>query len=579
MTLPAPAPKTMLQQARASQKARAGNADLKLTAALMRDDHWAKGEGWTGPRPRPDSSADTTNVARVTEEIRRNFVSRNLPENVVSRHVYGIAGREPLLGITAKDLADGQEPGDEQKKQAGDYLAAFREWWDNSGVWLSIQQALKNAVWSGKGTLRLFIPKSKLQPMEAEGEEALGIPGGLTLGQALGYVSVHAPAWDAAGVLRDGDQRVTCAYYRYTDEQDREHWELQERLDGKTRVIPDARAGADTQEFTDYDVSNLLIFEVSLDPLVKHSIRSLALFADKTLTMGSRNIDLGGFVERTILNAQMPGKWVEDKSASAGRRFVPEPYHVGAGVTNFLSGVAVMQPDPNDPKKLVPSGQFSSPSVQYKDPTGWNVFGETFSAIREAIFDEAKQLHVLITGDASASGVSRQQAVNDFLSSLEPTRMALEQMVRWLMSTVLRLGLDIVGRPGEWDAYKATVQARTSAVQPTSAEVESALNLRKAGLISRKTFYSRVGIEEAEAEAAAIAAEGITPDVALVILPTLPVPWLQMKVAQMAWPALGLTDQDVARQKELDTAGPQKAQGGAPEPQPGNEGGDGQPGV
>lgn len=44
-------------------------------------------------------------------------------------------------------------------------------------------------------------------------------------------------------------------------------------------------------------MSDLLLFEVNLDPLVKESIRRLARFGNKTLTMGSRNIDLGGFIE------------------------------------------------------------------------------------------------------------------------------------------------------------------------------------------------------------------------------------------------------------------------------------------
>ncbi|WP_022802232.1 hypothetical protein [Deinococcus ficus] len=184
-------------------------------------------------------------------------------------------------------------------------------------------------------------------------------------------------------------------------------------------------------------MSDLLLFEVSLDPLVKECIRRLARFGNKTLTMGSRNIDLGGFIERTILNAQMPSEWKDDPTALGGRRFIPSTYNVGSGVTNFLSGTAIMTPDPTDPKRLVPSGNFASPSIVYKEPVSWDTFGDTFAAVREAIFEEARQLHGLISGDATASGVSRVQAVQDFLTSLKPTLMALEQLLRWLMNTVL----------------------------------------------------------------------------------------------------------------------------------------------
>lgn len=560
MTAPAATIKTPLQRAKDAQQARATDTALKLTRQMMQDDHWANGEGWTGPIPALDESKESgANVARISAEIRRGFVSRNLPENVVSRHVYGITGREPLLGITPRRaVPDGQEPAEQDKARIKEYWDAWTDWWDNSGAWLPVQQAIRTAVWSGKGTLRLFIPRSKLVALpgqvDDQGRPLRGIPKNISLSEALSYVSVQAPEWDQAGIVRDGEGRVTSAYYRYKDEQGQERWELQERIDGQTLVTPAATGNAaDPSDL--YPVSDLLLFEVSLDPLVKESIRRLARFGNKTLTMGSRNIDLGGFIERTILNAQMPGEWVPDEKAHGGRRFVPSTYNVGAGVTNFLSGTAIMTPDPKDPKRLVPSGNFASPSIVYKDPVGWDTFGDTFAAVREAIFEEARQLHVLISGDATASGVSRVQAVQDFLTSLEPTRMALEQLLRWLMTTVLSLGLHFTGRRAEWDAYKATAQARVSVVQPTPEQIKTANEMRDARRISYKTWCSMVGIEEPEAEQAALAAEPITQDVALVLLERAPT-WVGLRALSIAFPALGITEQDVAAQRELELAQP-----------------------
>lgn len=559
MTAPAATTKTPLQRAKDAQQARATNADLTLTAQMMRDDHWADGQGWTGPLPSADGPGAADNVARLSAEIRRGFVSRNLPENVVSRHVYGITGREPLLGISPRrPVPEGQQPSEADRKRIAEFWDAWTSWWDNSGAWLPVQQAIRTAVWSGKGTLRLFVPRSKLAllpgQVDDQGRPLRGIPTGLSLADALGYVSVQAPEWDQAGIVRDGEGRVTSAYYRYKDEQEQERWELQERIDGQTLVTPAATgSAADPSDL--YPVSDLMLFEVSLDPLVKESIRRLARFGNKTLTMGSRNIDLGGFIERTILNAQMPGEWKDDPTALGGRRFIPSTYNVGAGVTNFLSGTAIMTPDPKDPKRLVPSGNFASPSIVYKDPVSWDTFGDTFAAVREAIFEEARQLHVLISGDATASGVSRVQAVQDFLTSLEPTRMALEQLLRWLMNTVLSLGLHFTGRRAEWDAFKATAQARVSVVQPTPEQIKTANEMRDARRISYKTWCSLVGIEEPETEQSALAAEPITQDVALVLLDKAPT-WVGLKALSMAFPALGITESDVAAQRELDLAQP-----------------------
>ncbi|MFC4639812.1 hypothetical protein [Deinococcus hohokamensis] len=564
MTAPAAPTKTPLQRAKDAQQARADKPDLKLTHKMMQDDHWADGAGWSGPLPEIDGTRDgATNVARITAQIQRGFVSRNLPENVVTRHVYGIAGREPLLGIsTRRKLTDAQKPSAEEQARLTEYWDAYQEWWDNAGAWLVVQQALKTAVWSGKGTLRLFVPRSKLQDVQGPNGPAKGVPGGLTLAQALGFISVHAPEWDQAGVIRDTDRRVTGAYYRYADELGQEHWELQKRGTFRdaagtevkgTKVTANA-TGADTDPADLYPVSDLLLFEVSLDPLIKESIRRLSKFGNKTLTMGSRNIDLGGFVERTILNAQMPGEWIKDNTALDGRRFIPKPYNVGAGVTNFLSGTAILVPDPKDPKRMIPSGNFANPSINYKDPVGWSTFGDTFEAVRQAVFEEARQLHVLITGDAMANGISRVQAVQDFITSLEPTRMALEQLLRWLIGTVLALGLHFTGRRAEWEAFKATAQARVSVVQPTPEQIKRANEMRDARRISYKMWCSLVGIEEPEAEQAALAAEPITQDVALVILEKAPA-WVGLRALSIAFPALKISEEDIAAQREADLGG------------------------
>lgn len=556
-----PLSKTPLQRAKDAYNARAGNHELKLAAALIADDAFASGAGWSGPLPKPQPgqpATDSSNISRITTEIKREFVSRNMLDNLVTRHVHGIAGRDPLQGFKVRrHLKDGEKPSKDEQARLDEFQQAYTNWWDNSGVWLNVQQALKNAVWSGKGTLRLFVPRSKLKVIREEnGQPVYGIPGGLSLADALGFISVHAPEWNQAGVLRDGDRRVTGAYYRYTDEAQQDRWELMERVDEggqtQTRVTPQATGNAAEDAFTDYPVSDLLIFEVSLNPLIKSSIVTLAKFLNKTLTMGSRNINLGGFVERTIMNAQMPGKMVDGK-------FVPDTYEVGLGSTGYLSGLPIKRVDP-DTGRVEPTGGYTTPTIQYKDPIQWEpTFGKTIEGVREQLFDEAKQLHVLITGDATANGVSRQQAVNDFMTSLEPTRMALEQLLRWLMTTVLSLGLHFTDRLAEFEEFTATAQARASAVQPTTPEIDQALKLHEAGMISEETAMLRCGIEEVEQERARRQREGITPALAFKIAAAAPAPFITMKAFQIAFPALNIQDSDIEAQREIDLAKPEPA--------------------
>lgn len=556
VTLPPAA--ALLKAGQEALSKRTGSAALILTAELFAGDHWAGGKGWNGPLPKEAGEAATL----VMGEVERTFVSRNLLRDVVERHRNGIAGREPLWSLLPRRaLKKGEKPIEAEQTQLDEYAAALTDWWDEGNAWRAVQQALDTALWSGTGHIRLFIGADSLDPIapDEQGRPRRGIRPGLSLAEALQRINIHAPSWKQSAVTRNIEGRVTGAVHAWEDEKGTTHYEVQEREEGNTIIHADllpAGTDAEGRPPMRLPVPDLLLYEITLPPLVTDSIRRLSKFLDKTLTMGSRNIDLGGFTETTILNAQMPeGKWVDDPQ-SPGRKTWrrAEPHLKGAGAVNYINGFALLKEDPDTGKKI-PSG-ITTPSVIYKDPTPFQVFKDSLMTAREMIYDEARQLHVLITGDAAANGVSRQQAVNDFLSSLEPTRIALEHLLRWLFSTVLTLGLHFAGRTDEATQVRVRVQARTSAVQPTAAEVESALKLHATGVISEENFLQRVGVEDVDAERATRLAEGITPALALRIVDAAPAPWIATRALQLAFPALGILDEHVQAQRELDYSAP-----------------------
>lgn len=546
----------ILVDGKAQLEARAANKTLQLTAALMAGDHWAAGAGWVGPLPM-EASAE---AAKIGLEIQRTFVSRNLMRDVVERHRNGIAGREPLWTLPPRRIAaPDDKPTAAEAARGAEYSGALTGWWENTSVWLDIHHALDLALWSERGYLRLYIPDDALDDLgpDGQGRPQRGIPAGQTLEQVMNRIRVHAPLHGQATVTRTGDGRETGAVYAWTDAAKRTHYEVQELERGRVIVHPDLLpAGTDALPPTEYPLGAMLMHEIQLPAIVTDSIRRLNLMLNKTFTMGSRNIDLGAFTETTILNAQMPrGEWVPDPGAPGGKVWQKaRPHMTGPGVRNYISGLPIMREDPETGRQVVAG--IATPSIDHRDPTPFTVFSDTAYAAREMIYDEARQLHVLITGDAAANGVSRQQAVNDFMSSLEPTRIALEKALRWLLGTVLDLALYLAGRAGEAADYRVRVQARASAVQPTAAEVESALKLHQEGAISEETFYARIGVEDVDAERAARQREGITPTIALRILDRAPVAWIGVRALQLAFPALGISDADVQAQREVDLSGP-----------------------
>ena len=544
------------------QSARANDATLKLTAGMMAGDLWQAGTGWNGPLPMPGPGQSNTDVARVSGEIERTFVSRNLPRDIVRRHGHGVAGREPLWNLLPRRiLKKGEELRADEQAFIDEATGALVDWWEESGAWAAICSALATALSLKRATVRVFIHRdATVEESDGQGGTVRVIPAGLSLSEAARRISVHAPTWDQAGVVRDLDGKVTGGYFTRQETPTQTRWEIHERVSegGRllTRVHPWATgSGTDLEPPADYPVPDLLVYELELPTLITDSVQRLAKMANKILMMGSRNVDLGGFLERTILGAEMPGEW--QKGADGKEKFVPRTYNVGPGVTNFLSGKKLYSRNP-DTQAMEPTGGFTTPSITYKDPAAFSVFSEGFREAREAILDEASQLHVLIAGDASASGVSRQQAVNDFMTSLEPTKAALEALVRWLLSTVLGLALHFTGRAGELDAYRVRVQGRLTAVQPTSEEVKTALKLHEAGAISMETLRARAGVDDGDAEQAAITAEGITPALAMRILDRAPT-WVGLQALALALPALGITPADVAAQREIDLAAPAPA--------------------
>lgn len=548
----------ILKAGQEALSARAGSATLKLTAELFAGDHWAKGEGWVGPLPR---SSDGQLTALIDTEVKRIFVSRNLLRDVVERHRNGIAGREPLWTITPRrGLKKGEKPNADEQQRIDNFSAALTEWWDENSVWPAVQTALDTALWSGTGYLRLFISAHDLDALPGvEGQNQRGILAGKSLPDIMRKISIHAPAWAQTTITRDLDGRSTGAVHAWTGEDKQTHYEVQERQGDKITLHPDLRSGGqDNPERPAIEYpTDLLVYELRLTPLVTESIRRLNLWLNKTLTMGSRNIDLGGFTETTIINAQVPeGKFVDDPQ-NPGKKVwkAPAKYIKGGGTINYVNGFAQMRLNA-DTGKMEPVG-VTTPSVIHKDPTPFQVFKDTFMAAREMIYDEAKQLHVLITADGSVNGVSRQQAVNDFLSSLEATRIQLEAMLRWLLGTVLKLALHLQGKAdgrsaASADDLRVRVQARVSAIQPTPQDIEAALKLEAAGKISEETAMQRCGVEDVQAERDTRAAEGITPALALVIASAAPAPFIAMRALMLAFPALGLTEQDVEAQKAID---------------------------
>lgn len=468
---------------------------------LYAGDAWLDGLGWLGPRP----SAGEADAASVLLEIRRAFVSKNAVKEVVNRHRGGVIGQEPQWKLTVRralgKVTEVQDDGttkevDEQPTEAEQALiaeaeAALTEWWDERGAHGELKRATVAVLLAHRGLLRLFVPPGLL---------INGSVPRADLTTSMGRVYLHAPDPTQATVTTDAATQQQAGIYVYADEEaDKQKNERAELvyLDDLGRTVIRILGGEQEDAAAPLDLGgHLTIYELERDALITPQVRQLQALLNMALTMLARNSVLGGFLERILLNVQLPGHY---EGEGLDRRFIPDTFRVGAGTTNALMGATY-----TDEQGMT---RMASPSVVYRDPVPVVTFVDTKREAYMGILEETDQLHALISGDATASGESRKQARADFKTSLLDTQAELNQAGRWLLETVLAMGAAFSGQPGRFAELRAVFECRLDTGPISSDDQREVRENVKAGLLSEETGMAEIGVQDVDAEKAKIAEE------------------------------------------------------------------------
>jgi hypothetical protein len=491
--------------------------DAEANRLYYLGDHWQTGRAWAGPSV---DKADNDSAV-VLAKIQTQFTSANKIAEVVDRHVDGVLGREvswmlESAGAAAQDTPaeeepeeDGDQPPAEKPEPKKDPLVSEAEelltaWWDKRGMTQLMKDACAQVLHSQKANLRLYIPNGLL-------EDDGTLPVVSDLSEAMDLLYVDVPALESAGMVEDKSTKQRAGIYTWKDEEDNgTDWveitylvddpaDMKKKLTVLRVFQADSKDGPATIML---DLAgNLLMHEIKVPrPMVTAQMRSLQAQYNKSLTMMGHNSDMAGFLERTILNGELPGTWELDKTAPGGKRFKPDPVRMGARTVNFIKGIEVDAG--NEGGKTV-----VTPSIVYRDPVPVTTFVDTFTAYYAAILEEAKQTHVLLSKDAGASGESRLQARQDFLKSLNDTKPLLDEAVRWLLTTVLELACHVGKQVGRFRSLRPVSQIKPDAGPLTLEERKQISDDYKAGLRSRESTMALLGVDDVDAEIKRIDAE------------------------------------------------------------------------
>lgn len=506
-------------------------AELKERRDYYLGQHWRDGDGWIGPWPtvaEGATRAESMGIAQLQLEIKRGFTPRNAIKEVTDRHSGGVCGVEPRWTFTADgiavllpgrraprvaapakppELTPEQQQAEREREtnrvqkqaQIERVNALVTKWWDARGAAQTMIELARVLLRASVATVRVFIPPSAL-----DDETVGGKPTGrkqlrvTSIEDALN--KIHVEVYDAevgrvvndptsladvgiklaqrGGTKADPSSERTVAELTYLDDQRRT---VLETIDGDNKASVSFDLGG-----------NLLMFTVTRAMF----LTSEAIAAQKALnfanTMIPRNVATSGFLEEVITNARVPGHW-EEKDGR--RQYIPDPIVRGPGAMNVWQGHELE--DANGNKSM------TTPGVHWRDPSDPS---STIKAKREHysdVLEECQQAHALIAGDAVASGVSRQQARADFLSSLRLTQAPIERAGRWLIETVARLAdalssadLKSTATAGLRPVFSCYLDTGPLSPEERVANRDDATS----GLLSVSTAIERGGIVDVDAE-------------------------------------------------------------------------------
>lgn len=449
-------------------------------------DHWQGGSAWAGPIPETsDSDYDT-----VVEEIERGLASKNVVKEIVDRAANAVTGRKPVWDIKPKrSVTDDTPITPEEEARITQAKNLLENWIEEKEFDKYISKALRQTLLAGKSTLRLFIPAGFV----VNGTVSVDTDSPL---QNL-YLDAPHPLAGTVAVDPNSREKIAVFLGKMGDDDTAEISYLLPVATENGRVTETALmmgdAGSPDVAEVQMDLGGKLpMHQMEMPRLVTEQVVSMQKAINLNLTMMTRNSVLGGFLERVILNGQLPGHYEEGENGEA--EFVRDEFVTGAGSVNSISGVPII----NEATGQVTN--YTTPSIMYRDPVTPDTFLKGANEMYRMVLESSDQLHALISGDAAASGESRRQAVASFFSYLKTPKQEVDKAGRWTLESVLAYAGFLTGNPDLFADLRVTYESKLDMGAIPTAEIDLTERLVNVGIMSLETAREKVGIEDPDAE-------------------------------------------------------------------------------
>jgi hypothetical protein len=484
---------------------RSGVNPITVNRRFFQGDHWQNGDGWIGPHPELDNTA----FQDVMQEIANLFTSKNVVRECTLRHALGVVGRNIQWGFTPVDptVNENGVPPEQTQKLIKEAEALLRPWLLKRKVGTILRDAVCTLLLSERAGLQLMIPPGLVTDRDGDGNLVIKAS---SVAEALEYIFPEHPLPDNACVITDQMTKLDAGLWRYTTgesgdelagsetpsttpDDDTEHVAIcfvDEDGDTVIRVFREDKDEATMQSFLDLG-GRIPMFEMRRAALITVQVQQSQRALNLAETMIPRTAITSGFMERIMIDAQLPGEPEVVEGEETGR-WIEKPFYVGAGTTNFLESSTFEDEEGRIKAKHA--------DVKWREPISADGPIKASDKHYRSILDEVSQLHVVMAGDSNPSGSSRLTARIEYLATLQLTQGEVEAAFRFLVDTTLAMAEALAGTPGK---YTKTLRAQCACrldggplLPAERAAIESSIGKT----ISQETAMMLVGIEDVEAE-------------------------------------------------------------------------------
>jgi hypothetical protein len=499
----------------AARRARGGKSAVNMYSGDM----WDYGKGYIGPVP----VTGDTHYGDILLNIKRTFVGRNVIEEVVDRQVDALLSKSPDWKIYNKTaVKEGKKTPDTQtettqsdsletaaEKEMGitDVVAdpkiseaemLLSEVWNKAKLGDALKDSLTSRMISGRGILRLYLHGSFLKKQD-QIKDFLDI---------AKYVRVEWIPNDKANVLDDGTDRLSIVELSpkkdktkkleisFVDDNDKTFVAtIEQGLTANSE--PDGENSSDAIASIKKNAKLSSAFsmqgEITVDEILGKP------FVSQTMLQNNRalNLDLSlgvgvliesGYAEMVMTNVSMETRDVTDPNDSTKTIKVPVGLKRGPGVANNLIGEQTVNAQGET--------KFEQPSVYFKEPSPLDTFVVGENLYYRQILSEAKQIHILIVGDAKASGEARIQARQDFVKKSQRYKPSLDVHGSWLLNAILNFAASAINKDDYFSELGVLFDSKIYAGELSADEQNVVVSRYEKGLISRETAITLLGSEE-----------------------------------------------------------------------------------